>query len=86
MSVARGPKSVLVRIEDRGPGIPADLAERLFEPYFQLRPTAPGNDGLGLGLAIVKSIIAAHGGQIQAENRRGGGACFWFELPMISDC
>jgi two-component system sensor histidine kinase KdpD len=41
--------------------------------------------GLGLGLAIVKSIIEAHGGRVGAANRPGGGAQFWFTLPLAAE-
>jgi two-component system sensor histidine kinase KdpD len=76
---------VRVVVADRGPGIPAEHAARLFAPYVQ-GPASPlhGRGGVGLGLAIVRSIIEAHGGRVGAENRRGGGARFWFELPAAS--
>jgi signal transduction histidine kinase len=73
---------VRVAVEDRGPGFPAAAAARLFEPFYQGAASPAGTPpGVGLGLAIVQEIIAAHGGQVGAENRRGGGARFWFELP-----
>jgi signal transduction histidine kinase len=73
---------VRAAVEDRGPGVPAGAAARLFEPFYQAPPpTAPGLCGVGLGLAIVKDLIAAQGGRVGAENRRGGGARIWFELP-----
>jgi signal transduction histidine kinase len=74
---------VRMAVEDRGPGFPADAAVRLFDPFYQAATsTAPTQPGVGLGLAIVKDIIEAHGGWVGAENRRGGGARFWFELPL----
>jgi signal transduction histidine kinase len=74
---------VRVAVEDRGPGFPASAAVQLFDPFFQTpTSTAPGPRGVGLGLAIVRDIVQAHGGQAGAENRRGGGARFWFELPL----
>jgi signal transduction histidine kinase len=74
---------VRVAVEDRGPGFPASAAVQLFDPFFQTpTPTAPGQRGVGLGLAIVRDIVQAHGGQAGAENRRGGGARVWFELPL----
>jgi signal transduction histidine kinase len=71
---------IRVAIEDRGPGIPSEALPHLFEPYYQA-PTVAAKPGHGLGLAIVQSIIAAHGGQVGAENRRCGGARVWFTLP-----
>jgi two-component system sensor histidine kinase KdpD len=74
-----------LRIEDRGLGIPAEHAERIFDPFFR-EPTAgyPAKPGTGLGLAICRSIIRAHGGQIWAEQRVGGGAAFVFTLPVAT--
>jgi signal transduction histidine kinase len=74
---------VRVAVEDCGPGFPASAAAQLFDPFYQAAtPTAPQDRGLGLGLAIVKDLIEAHGGRVGAENRRGGGARFWFALPL----
>ena len=76
---------VRVTVADRGPGVPADEAQRLFDPYYRARATASsGKDGVGLGLSIVRSIIEAHGGQVGVESRRGGGARFWFVLPTAA--
>jgi two-component system sensor histidine kinase KdpD len=74
--------AVRVAVADRGPGVVADQARRLFEPYYRAPATAgSGKDGVGLGLSIVKSIIEAHNGEVGVESRRGGGARFWFSLP-----
>jgi two-component system, NtrC family, sensor histidine kinase KinB len=73
---------VRVTVADRGPGVSADQAYRLFEPYYRSPATADsGKDGVGLGLSIVKSIVDAHGGEVGIESRRGGGARFWFSIP-----
>ena len=75
---------VHVAVADRGPGVSAEQALRLFEPYYRAPSTArSGKDGVGLGLSIVKSIIEAHNGQVGVESRRGGGARFWFSLPTV---
>jgi two-component system, OmpR family, sensor histidine kinase KdpD len=76
---------VRVAVADRGPGVSAQQAELLFEPYYQAPATAGSNnkDGIGLGLSIVKSIVEAHGGGVGVENRRGGGARFWFSVPTV---
>ena len=76
-------KAVVVRIEDRGLGIPAEDLERIFEPFFR-EPTGgyPAKPGKGLGLAICRSIIQSHKGRIWAEQRQGGGAAFVFTLPV----
>ena len=65
---------VEIRIEDRGPGIPEDDRERVFEPYVRLEPSrARHTGGAGLGLAIARAIARAHGGDVTVENREGGG-------------
>src|SRR5947209_7386550 len=74
--------SVRVVVADRGPGVSMQQAEQLFEPYFR-STAATGREGVGLGLSIVKSIVEAHGGAVGVENRRGGGACFWFSIPTV---
>ena len=68
---------VEIRVLDRGPGVPADQRERVFDPDFSTR-----NEGMGLGLAIVLGIVRAHGGTIRVEDRDGGGAAFAFTLPI----
>jgi two-component system sensor histidine kinase KdpD len=71
--------ALLVELADRGPGIPKDSEERIFEKF--VRGSAAGG-GIGLGLTICRAIITAHGGRIWAENRSGGGAVFRFTLPL----
>jgi signal transduction histidine kinase len=75
---------VRVAIQDRGPGLPPEDVDRLFEPFYQAPNTAPSG-GVGLGLAIVRALVEAQSGRVGAENRRGGGARVWFELPVIRD-
>ena len=67
---------VVVTVADDGPGVPANLGERIFEPYVSTKDT-----GLGLGLAICRRIVEAHGGRISAENAPAGGAVFTVRLP-----
>jgi len=72
---------VVVSIADQGPGIMPDEVNRLFEKFYRGRMLTTER-GLGLGLAICRSVIKAHGGEIWAENRPGGGAVFRFTLPL----
>ena len=72
-------RAVVLRVVDDGRGLPEDLHERLFEPFFSTRET-----GLGLGLAVCRRIVEAHGGQITAANRSGGGAVFVVSLPVAA--
>lgn len=67
---------VCLRVSDNGPGLPPDERDRIFEPFFSTKDT-----GLGLGLAISHRIIDAHGGQLVAFDRDGGGAVFEIQLP-----
>jgi two-component system sensor histidine kinase KdpD len=77
---------VRVTVADRGPGLPPGRAAQLFEPYYRAAPMARvGKPGVGLGLAVVRWIVERHGGRVGAQNRRGGGAVFWFELPGDSE-
>ncbi len=74
--------NVEATVSDTGPGLPPDLLNRVFEPFFSTK-----QDGIGLGLSIARSIIERLGGTISAENRPGGGgATFRFILPsaMVS--
>jgi signal transduction histidine kinase len=75
-----------VTVADRGPGLPAGSEAQVFVPFYRA-PTAAqmGKAGVGIGLAVVKSVIEEHGGRVGAENRPGGGARFWFELPVSSN-
>ena len=68
---------VVFRVEDQGPGIEADEAESIFEPFHRGR----GSGGSGLGLAIARGFVVANGGRIWAEQRRSGGAAFVIALP-----
>lgn len=77
LSDGRRAEHLVLSIEDTGPGVPADLIERIFHPFFTTR-----SDGTGLGLAIVHRIVDAHGGSIAVRNRPEGGARFEIALPV----
>jgi signal transduction histidine kinase len=72
----------VIRVNDRGPGVPANQRERIFEPFYRLPGASEREGGVGLGLALVKSITERHGGTVRCEGRPGGGASFVVELPM----
>ena len=83
VSARRDGDRVVLAVEDRGPGIPPDDLERIFEKFVRLQhPSLPRVPGAGLGLAICRGIVAAHGGAIRAESRVGGGARFVVSLPL----
>ena len=74
----------LVRVCDRGPGVPEAMRERIFEPFFRLPGHAEQAGGVGLGLSLVKQIAERHGGQARCEAREGGGSCFLLALPALA--
>ncbi len=69
-------REVVVDIEDTGPGVPPDLKEQIFNPFFTTKKT-----GVGLGLAIVSKIVDAHGGSLKLSSPPGQGARFSVVLP-----
>jgi two-component system OmpR family sensor kinase len=66
---------------DRGPGVPAALRERIFEPFYRLPGASEREGGVGLGLSLVRSIVQRHHGAVYCEDREGGGARFVVLLP-----
>jgi signal transduction histidine kinase len=72
-------RSVVVRVADTGPGIPAEIHDRL----FQLFATAGKKNGTGLGLALARQTVLDHGGEMWAESEPGCGAKFFVRLPLV---
>lgn len=68
---------VCIKVRDTGPGIPGDLLSLIFEPFYTTR-----GEGTGLGLSITHTIIASHGGQIEAQSRESKGTTFIITLPQ----
>jgi signal transduction histidine kinase len=71
--------SVAIRVDDAGPGVPAQQRDRIFDRFA--RSPAASADGTGLGLAIVARHVRWHGGDVEVEDRPGGGARFVVRLP-----
>jgi two-component system sensor histidine kinase KdpD len=75
---------LVVRVVDRGPGIPPAQLERVFEPFYRAGTPQSGHRGSGLGLAIARGFTEANGGRLHVESLPGQGATFVFELPLAS--
>jgi two-component system, OmpR family, sensor kinase len=76
-------KIAVLRVTDHGPGVPAELRERIFEPFYRAPGASERDGGVGLGLALVKSIAQRHGGSVRCEAAVSGqGACFVVTLPV----
>lgn len=85
VTLGRNNGQAMIRVCDRGPGVPEDLRERIFEPFYRLPGATERDGGVGLGLSLVKSITIRHGGTVSCENRPDGGACFVIHLPLAAD-
>ena len=69
---------VRIAVRDDGPGVPAELREKIFTPFFTTR-----EKGTGLGLAFVREIVREHGSEVGVRDAPGGGSVFSFELPRV---
>lgn len=85
VTLEAGRDGAVLRVADRGPGIPDDQKEAVFEPFFRIeRSRSRATGGSGLGLAVARSIIRAHGGELRLEDRPGGGLVAVATLPKIA--
>lgn len=80
LEVFRTGDALVFEVRDRGPGVPREHRERLFEP-FQTGPPRGGSGGTGLGLAIARGAARAQGGDVEYRPREGGGSVFALRLP-----
>lgn len=72
----------VIEVADNGPGIPEDILNRVFEPFFTTRAVG---SGMGMGLSVCHTIMASHHGTIRAGNRREGGAVFSITIPLSQE-
>ena len=75
--LARPARELVIAVSDSGPGVPAELRERIFYPFFTTKQR-----GSGIGLAHAQKVMASHGGAIDLESREGEGATFRLRLPL----
>ncbi len=81
LCIRREGAKITLAVMDRGPGVPEDDRERIFEPFQRLHNTPSDTGGTGLGLSIARGLAATLGGAVRYEPREGGGSVFIFELP-----
>ena len=85
IELLREERHVVIRVLDRGPGIPEEEQERIFQPFYRRPGMREGIDrGVGLGLALVRQIARRHGGEVTCRGRNGGGTCFEVTLQKDS--
>lgn len=78
---ASGP-GVVIDVEDSGPGLPAEIGDRVFEPFFTTKPVG---EGTGLGLSIAQEIVEVHDGRLESGDSPLGGALFRIRLPAMAE-
>jgi signal transduction histidine kinase len=74
-------ESVILEINDDGPGIPDEVQAKIFDPFFTTKDVGKGT---GLGLTVVYAIIQEHGGRVRLKSKPGSGASFYVELPVTA--
>ncbi|MDQ6814762.1 MAG: ATP-binding protein [Bacteroidota bacterium] len=80
ISTPSGAGGLEIRVRDNGPGIPQNIVDKIFQPFFTTKPTGQGT---GLGLSLSYDIVKAHGGEIKVETKEGEGAEFIITLPIV---
>ena len=84
VSLSREADRIRVAVVDNGPGIPADMHQRIFEKFFRVdSPNARINERTGLGLSLCKAIVEAHGSSIHVTSEPGRGAAFHFDITEV---
>ncbi len=80
VSTKKAGDKVLISVKDNGNGIPQNIVEKIFQPFFTTKPTGQGT---GLGLSLSYDIIKAHGGEIKVETKEGEGSEFIIQIPFV---
>jgi two-component system sensor histidine kinase KdpD len=81
LRISREDGWIAFAVADRGPGVPADQTERIFEPFYRTPGSPPDVGGAGLGLTIARRLAEAQGGTVTFERRPAGGSLFVLRLP-----
>jgi len=71
-----------IKVKDNGNGIPQNIVDKIFQPFFTTKPTGQGT---GLGLSLAYDIIKAHGGEIKTKTKEGEGSEFTIQLPFTDN-
>ena len=75
---------IFIGVRDHGSGIPLELAEAVFRPFYRIESSRNRTTGgSGLGLAITRQLTETHGWKVALKSRRGGGVCAWLLLPIV---
>jgi two-component system NtrC family sensor kinase len=81
ISTKRVKDKIEIKVKDNGSGIPQNVLDKIFQPFFTTKPTGQGT---GLGLSLSYDIVKAHGGELRAQSNEGKGAEFVISLPLMS--
>jgi len=79
VSTKKSENSVFITVSDNGNGIPKNIVDKIFQPFFTTKPTGSGT---GLGLSLSYDIVKAHGGEIKVESKGQEGSTFVIQLPV----
>ncbi|HET6995821.1 MAG TPA: ATP-binding protein, partial [Chitinophagaceae bacterium] len=78
ISTKKEGNKILISVKDNGPGIPSNILDKIFQPFFTTKPTGQGT---GLGLSLSYDIVKAHGGELMVKTKEGEGSLFIIQLP-----
>jgi K+-sensing histidine kinase KdpD len=84
LGIDRVGDQIAIAVADRGPGIPPEERETIFQRFVRLDTEDKERYGIGLGLSVTKAIVEGHGGTISVDERPGGGSIFWVMLPLAA--
>jgi signal transduction histidine kinase len=78
-SIRQSANSLMITVKDNGKGIPSNIKDKIFQPFFTTKPTG---EGTGLGLSLSYDIAKAHGGTLTLETQEGEGSMFILNIPL----